>query len=99
MARVFQAVGCAYAMHLAFAVMALLIARPGATLPPNEALLAELKRVHGLADDSMRRLEEILASSSRIGQGNPAVTRHPATPEECAAKLKAANVSYRGSGL
>ena len=66
----------------------------GASSGRNQPLLAELKRVHGLSDESMARIEQIFASSSRMGQGNPVVTRHPATPEECAAKLKAGNISY-----
>jgi formylglycine-generating enzyme required for sulfatase activity len=33
-------------------------------------------------------------SSPRIGQGNPKVTKHPATREECRAKLKAAKIDY-----
>jgi hypothetical protein len=60
----------------------------------NEALLAELKSVHGLSEESIRRIEEIFNRNGRTGQGNPAVTRHPATPQECAAKLKAQNISY-----
>jgi hypothetical protein len=60
----------------------------------NEALLRELQRVHGLSDDAMRGIREVFAGSSRIGQGNPSVTRHPATPGECVTKLAAAGVSY-----
>ncbi|MEO8362104.1 MAG: hypothetical protein ABI672_18895, partial [Vicinamibacteria bacterium] len=92
--------------RLACAIVALLIARQSTSLTQaqittvagfsgrNEALLSELKRVHGLSDESMRRIEEIFASNSRTGQGNPAVTQHPATPQECSAKLQTANVSY-----
>lgn len=87
-------------------IVALLLARQSANLtlaqgrevaassPRNMALLAELKRVHGLSDPSMRRIEEIFATSSRIGQGNEAVTQHPVTSEECSVKLKASGVSY-----
>jgi hypothetical protein len=92
--------------RLACVIIALLLARQSTNLaqaqakevapssPRNGALLAELKRVHGLSDQSMRRIEEIFATSSRIGQGNEAVTRHPVTPQECSAKLKALDVSY-----
>ena len=60
----------------------------------NEALFAELKRVHGLNDEPMRRIEEIFNRNGRTGQGNPSVTQHPATPQECSAKLKAQGISY-----
>ena len=62
--------------------------------PRNEAVLRELPRVHGLSDESMRRIREIFSGSATIGQGNPAVTEHPATAEECAAKLREAGISY-----
>jgi len=42
----------------------------------------------------MRAIREVFAVSRFIGQGNPAVTEHPATPEACVAKLRGANVSY-----
>jgi hypothetical protein len=60
----------------------------------NAALLRELQQVHGLNDQQVQRIREIFAGSVRMGQGNPAVTAHPATPEECAAKLRGAGVSY-----
>ncbi|MCB1398290.1 MAG: SUMF1/EgtB/PvdO family nonheme iron enzyme, partial [Rhodobacteraceae bacterium] len=52
----------------------------------NEAMLSEMQRVRGLSASEMARIREIFAGSSRIGQGNPAVTRHPMTPEEAAAR-------------
>lgn len=52
----------------------------------NEAMLTEMQRVRGLSASEMARIREIFAGSSMIGQGNPAVTRHPMTPEEAAAR-------------
>ena len=80
-------------------VALLALARPAAPAPPsapqrNEDLLRELQQVHGLSDESMRRIREVFAGSTVIGQGNPAVTEHPATPEACVAKLREAGVSY-----
>jgi hypothetical protein len=77
----------------------LVLPRSATPLPPsapprNEALLRDLRRVHGLSDESMRRIQEIFAGSALIGQGNPAVTEHPATPEACVAKLRDAGISY-----
>jgi hypothetical protein len=60
----------------------------------NEALLRDLQQVHGLSHEEARRIREIFAGSRFIGQGNPAVTRHPATREACLAKLDAASVAY-----
>ncbi len=72
---------------------------PAATAPPsapqrNEDLLLELQQVHGLNDESMRRIRAVFAGSPIIGQGNPAVTEHPATPEACVAKLRDGRISY-----
>jgi hypothetical protein len=79
-------------------VAMLALARPAASAVSgpsrNEELLGELQQVHGLSAESMRRIREIFAASSFIGQGNPAVTKHPATPETCLAKLGDAGVSY-----
>jgi len=77
----------------------LTLARPTAPaadagLQGNDYLLRQLQQVHGLSDEAMRRTREVFASSARIGQGNPAVTEHPATPEACVAKLREAGVSY-----
>ena len=60
----------------------------------NERLLRELQRVHGLSDAQMTVIREIFAASAIIGQGNPAVTRHPMSREQCAATLASAHVSY-----
>ncbi len=50
----------------------------------NEAMFAEMQRVRGLSDATMARIRQIFAGSNWIGQGNPAVTRYPMTPEEAA---------------
>lgn len=49
----------------------------------NAVLFQQLKSVHRLSDAQMRRLGQIFAGSRVIGQGNPAVTRHPMTVDEC----------------
>ena len=43
----------------------------------NEALLSEIQRVHGLSPGQMESIRAIFRASGYIGQGNPAVTRHP----------------------
>lgn len=49
----------------------------------NEALLARLQQAHGLDALAMQRIRAIFTRSGFIGQGNPAVSRHPQTPEQC----------------
>jgi hypothetical protein len=60
----------------------------------NESLFQALQHQHGLSDQQMSALRRIFADSRYIGQGNPAVTQHPVTPEQCTAKLTAAGVHY-----
>lgn len=85
--------------RLASSVLLLVLARTAAAAPPggadrNAELLKKLQQVHGLSDESLRRVREVFAGSSTIGQGNPAVTEHPATPQACERKLREAGVSY-----
>jgi len=60
----------------------------------NAALLRQLQEVHGLSPEQMERIRAIFARSPVIGQGNPAITRHPLTPQQCEAKLKEQGVVY-----
>ena len=53
----------------------------------NEALFAQIQSVHGLTDEQMQTIRAIFAKSGYIGQGNPAITEHPATPQACQEKL------------
>lgn len=49
----------------------------------NEQLLLELQREHRLSHDQMQRLRAIFKRSGVIGQGNPAISVHPQTSEQC----------------
>jgi len=60
----------------------------------NEALFRALQRVHRLTDAQMNAIRQIFAKSGIMSQGNPAVTRHPMTPEETRAKLAKLGVNY-----
>jgi hypothetical protein len=74
---------------------ALISSLMGVTLAEqNEALFREMQAVHGLSDERMTEIREIFSRSGYIGQGNPAITKHPATPAECREKLAGAGVSY-----
>ncbi|GAB4260972.1 MAG: hypothetical protein Kow0013_05050 [Pararhodobacter sp.] len=69
---------------------------PAQTLAQNnEAMLQEMQRERGLSGAQMARIREIFAGSSWIGQGNPAITRHPLTPEEAAQRLGGSVESVR----
>jgi len=60
----------------------------------NADLLQQLQATHGLSPEQMTEVRAIFAKSPVIGQGNPAVTRHPVTPEQCQAKLQSEKVNY-----
>jgi len=60
----------------------------------NAALLRELHAVYGLTDAQMDRIRAIFAQSPVIGQGNPAVTHHPVSVEQCRMKLSEQGVDY-----
>src|SRR6185437_9062537 len=60
----------------------------------NELLFEQLQQVHGLTDEQMRNIRAIFAHSGVLGQGNPAITQHPVTPQQCAAKLEKAGIRY-----
>ncbi len=47
----------------------------------NEVLFEQIQRIHGLSDKQIDSIETIFRESGYIGQGNPAVTKHPLTPE------------------
>jgi len=54
---------------------------------PNERLLREIVSVHRLSPVQSERLRAVFGRSGFMGQGNPAVSRHPVTPEQCRANL------------
>lgn len=69
-------------------------AAPPTLAQANGELLRELQEVHGLSDEQMQKIRAIFASSAIIGQGDPAVSRHPVTPAQCQAKLQQLGVTY-----
>jgi formylglycine-generating enzyme required for sulfatase activity len=77
---------------LAAAVVALAATAPGAaqTLAErNEIMFRQMQEIRGVSSAEIQRIRQIFANSSNgwIGQGNPAVTQHPMTPEQAAARL------------
>ena len=61
----------------------------------NEALLGEMQTVHRLSHDQLAQVRSIFSASGLLGQGNPEITTHPATPSECREKLSSAGVSHQ----
>lgn len=75
------------ALGLALAVMA---GGPGtaATLAENnEAMYRLMMEKRGVTAGQIDRIRQIFNASGRAGQGNPAVTRHPMTPQQAAARV------------
>ncbi len=60
----------------------------------NEALFQQLQQVHNLSEKQMQALRSLFARSGYIGQGNPAITKHPVTPAQCQAKLDQLSLNY-----
>ena len=89
-----SSLGILIVLGLALAPADSLCAPSQALEQQNEALFQALQRAHGVSDEQMNALRRIFANSGYIGQGNPAVTQHPVTPEQCVAKLAAAGVNY-----
>jgi formylglycine-generating enzyme required for sulfatase activity len=63
----------------------------------NEVLFEELQRIHGLSEGQMDSIRTLFRESGYIGQGNPAITRHPMTPQACQEKLDRLAVRYENS--
>ena len=89
-----SSLGLLIVLGMAFAPAGSLCAPSQALEQQNEALFQALQRAHGVSDEQMNALRRIFANSGYVGQGNPAVTQHPVTPEQCVAKLAAAGVNY-----
>lgn len=76
-------------MRVLAAIFALCLSASGAraeTLQDsNERLFRQLREVHHLSAEQLATLRDIFARSGYIGQGNPAISDHPVTPEQCRA--------------
>jgi hypothetical protein len=65
----------------------------------NEILFHQLREVHHLGAEQMEAVRAIFARSGFIGQGNPAIARHPLGPEQCQARLHEEGVDYENPGF
>ena len=60
----------------------------------NEVLFQQISKVHGLSAGQLDRLRKIFARSGYMGQGNPAITKHPLTPEQCLSRIPGGQNGY-----
>ncbi|GGD46245.1 SUMF1/EgtB/PvdO family nonheme iron enzyme [Sinisalibacter lacisalsi] len=75
--------------------LALAVPAQGATLAENnEKMFAQMQKYRGVTAGQIKRIREIFQASGMMGQGNPAITRHPMTPEQAQAKLPRDAYSY-----
>jgi formylglycine-generating enzyme required for sulfatase activity len=60
----------------------------------NEAWIAAMAAAHGLTSEQIAAVRRVVTASEYMGQGNPAVTDHPMTREQCREKLTEAAVTW-----
>jgi hypothetical protein len=60
----------------------------------NDEMFQKMQSQRGVTDLQLRDIRAIFARSGYVGQGNPAITQHPETPQQCRAKLDRASISY-----
>ena len=72
-------------MSLSTFLCFILLSQPAATAQSlkerNEVLFEQLQNVHGLSGEQMDSIRTLFRESGYIGQGNPAVVKHPMTPD------------------
>ena len=89
-------------MKRIFFALALLLATPlsAGTLAENNAVLfRQMAEIHQLTAAQQAAVQSIFARSGIMGQGNPAITRHAMTPEQCAARIPGGPESYANKGF
>jgi len=60
----------------------------------NAILLRQIQEVHGLTEKQIVDVKAIFRRSGYLGQGNPAISEHPLTPEQCLGKLPGGAESF-----
>ena len=60
----------------------------------NEQLFKQIQAARGLSDAQIEAVRAIFEQSGYMGQGNPALTEHPDTPQACQAKLDRQSIKY-----
>ena len=70
-------------LALVLAAVAAVRAADHALAERNERLFEQLQQTHGLGSEQMSAVRRIFAHSGYIGQGNPAIARHPISEAQC----------------
>lgn len=60
----------------------------------NEILFQLIQDVHHPTAEQMEKIRAIFARSGYIGQGNPSITAHPITQEQCEEKINEEGIEY-----
>ena len=60
----------------------------------NETLFQQLQTARQVSEAQIEAIRAIFARSGYIGQGNPAITRHPDTPDQCRAQFDRQSIVY-----
>lgn len=60
----------------------------------NDILFQQINQVHRLSDAEMNQLRRIFQRSGFIGQGNPTISTHPLTAEQCRARIPGGTNGY-----
>jgi len=60
----------------------------------NELMFRQLEQVHKLTPAQMAEFRKIFARSGFVGQGNPAISRHPLSSEQCRARAPGGGAGY-----
>ena len=82
------------------AILSILFLMPAPSLSDNvlqernEQMFHRMQSARGLSDDEIGEIRSIFDQSGYIGQGNPAITQHPETPEQCQARLDQRSIKY-----
>ncbi len=60
----------------------------------NQRMFQQMREQRGLSEQQLRDVEAIFTRSGFMGQGNPAVSEHPETEEQCQKQLQQQRITY-----
>lgn len=75
------------AIGLSLAVLGTAPVKAASLAENNEAMFRLMQEKRGVTAGQIATIRKIFNATGRTGQGNPAVTRHPMTPQQAAAKV------------
>lgn len=60
----------------------------------NEILLKKIQTIHGISEEQIKIIKNIFKKSGFIGQGNPKITKHPISEEQCEEQRLKQKINY-----